>query len=121
VEKFRALGVHVVVLGQLPEYQVALPRLLASSIEQHDPDLPRRLISGGSLALDSVMRKYAKDNGLDYISLRDIVCPGDKCITYANSGVPLQFDDSHLTDPGSVLVARAIVARLMPSTASPSS
>jgi peptidoglycan/LPS O-acetylase OafA/YrhL len=112
VEKFRSFGTHVVVIGQMPEYQIALPRLLASAIEQNDPGLPRRLISGTSLTLDSVMRKYAEANGLEYISTRDIVCPDNKCMTYANSDVPLLLDIGHLSDPGSTLVAKAIMARL---------
>jgi hypothetical protein len=40
--------------------------------------------------------------------LREIVCPGDVCLEYVSPGIPLQFDSSHLTNAGSLLVAQRL-------------
>jgi hypothetical protein len=112
VERFRSLGAHVAVIGQMPEYQLALPELLADAVENRDPELPQRLISQTSLQLDVALRKYSEANGLDYIPVRDILCQNDKCLTFAASNVPMFFDCCHLSDPGSVFLAKAIVRRL---------
>ncbi len=43
-----------------------------------------------------------------YVSLVDLLCPEHRCIVYAAHDVPLQFDTSHLTTEGSVLVAKKL-------------
>lgn len=48
-----------------------------------------------------------------YVSLYQAVCDGDSCIEYADGEhrVPLLRDGDHLTEEGSGLVARRLIAR----------
>ncbi len=44
----------------------------------------------------------------NYVSLVDLLCPQRRCIVYAGKDIPLQFDTSHLTTEGSILVAQKL-------------
>ena len=39
-----------------------------------------------------------------YFSVYDATCPHDECTLWAAPGVPMQYDEHHLTLPGSKLV-----------------
>jgi len=105
----KARHIPVVVFGPMVEYDSALPRLLALSLRRHDPGLParHRLDDGG---LDRRMAALAAAKSAAYISLEDVLCPGGACVVMAAAGVPLQFDYSHLTREGSLLLARRLGA-----------
>lgn len=112
VNEFRKRGIDVVVIGPMPEYKSRLPRLLATSIQSHDPDLVHRSISRESLALDQLMAGFARENGISYVSLASTLCKDQTCLEYAAPGVPLLFDSDHLTEDGAVMVAKEIAPKL---------
>lgn len=114
VDELRRHGVDSIVIGPMPEYGSRLPRLLAKSIQAHDPDLASRSLTPDSLALDRQMADFAKKHGIPYVSLAQAVCSGSdrSCMTYAAAGVPLLFDSDHLTEAGSALVAEKISPQL---------
>ena len=103
----RSRNIPVVVFGPIVQYDATLPRLLALSIEQHDPDLPaRHHLDGGNL--DQQISSLAAEKSETDISLDQVLCPDGKCIVMAKAGVPLQSDYSHLTQDGSVLLAQLL-------------
>ena len=115
-----------IVFGPVPEYDTALPRLVALGLRSADPNpilsshrLPR------SLAVDRRMAQLARDEWkVRYISAFDNLCnpqvekltgsnlqSGDGCPVLAAPGVPLQFDYHHLTVEGSILYAQQMRSR----------
>ena len=103
-----AHGIRVILIGPIVQYDDALPRLLAFSLEYHDPthaDHHRRDLSN----LDEEMRQIAERRGVKYISLYKALCERRTCEVFASPGVPLQFDYGHLTKDGSVLVAEHLL------------
>jgi peptidoglycan/LPS O-acetylase OafA/YrhL len=112
IDAFRKEHVLVVLIGPSPEYQSAEPRLLAKVIENHDPELVARLAAIEPRMLDETMLDFAAANKIPYISIYAALCPHDRCIEYAGPGVPLFFDEDHLTAQGSIVAAGAIRAEL---------
>jgi peptidoglycan/LPS O-acetylase OafA/YrhL len=104
-KKFAA---HVIVLGKIPTYDFSLPDLLGRSLAEGRPDLLREHTSLYPKHVDMVLRGFI-DPG-NFISLVDLLCPENQCILFASDNVPLQFDESHLTTEGSVLVAQKLAA-----------
>jgi len=43
-----------------------------------------------------------------YVSYYDLLCGKGDCVEYARSGVPMEFDATHLTREGSVVMAEAV-------------
>jgi peptidoglycan/LPS O-acetylase OafA/YrhL len=106
LEWLRSQHVHVVLFGPMLQYDAPLPRLLAMSIRQNDPDLPALHRVTAMSALDVGMAASAKSEWrVPYVSLIDLLCDKDDCVKYAGTDVPLLSDYGHLTKDGSVLVA----------------
>ena len=134
VAYLHAAHLRVYVLGPSAVYDQPLPDLLVKSILRRDPTLPARhlaLTPAQFQALDTLLANAAVSSGAyRYISLRQVMCPAQSrasqspalnsdsptaandtrtypvpCLEYAGPGVPLQFDTSHFTPAGSVLIA----------------
>jgi hypothetical protein len=109
-----ASGIRVILIGPLALYDTALPRLLAFSVQEHNSayaDYHRQDIR----SMDEEIRQIAESRGIKYISLYKALCDRGTCVVFAAPGVPLQFDDAHLTRDGSVLVAeRLLELRMLP-------
>jgi peptidoglycan/LPS O-acetylase OafA/YrhL len=104
-----AHDIHVVLMGPIMRYDDRLPRLLAFAVEDKDPALPdAHRISFGRL--DEDLSRLAQQKGATYVSLLDLLCKEGHCTTLAAPGVPLQFDDGHLTREGSVHVGEHLRA-----------
>jgi peptidoglycan/LPS O-acetylase OafA/YrhL len=102
-------GIRVVLMGPIVRYDDYLSRLLAFGIEDNDPGLAdaHRLDYRG---LDQAMRQLAEEKGATYVSLLGVLCQGATCEKFAAPGIPLQFDNGHLTGEGSLLVAKRLRA-----------
>jgi peptidoglycan/LPS O-acetylase OafA/YrhL len=99
-------GIHVALFGPVVQYDSALPRLLAISIQQHAPNLPADHRVEYYQKLDTEMAELARNTlHVPYISYFKLICGNGPCIEYASKGVPLQSDYGHFTGDGSVLVA----------------
>lgn len=94
-----------ILVGPIPEYTTALPRLLVFAERLAQPDLMERFRSVSPSALDRDMRTIANRTGTPYVSLIDILCSGGECRTLAAANTPMQFDYGHLTPAGSGVVA----------------
>lgn len=106
VQSLKERGISVVLFGPMVQYDSALPRLLAISIQQNAPDIPADHRVAYYEQLDSQMRQLAADSmHVRYISFFDLICRQERCLEYAGKGIPLQSDYGHLTGEGSVLVA----------------
>jgi len=104
-------GFDVVLFGPIIQYDSALPRLLALSIQQHDAALPSSHRIAYYQILDENMAKLAAANGhVRYVSYFRMLCHNGACQEYAVAGVPLQSDYGHLTSGGSILVATKLRA-----------
>jgi peptidoglycan/LPS O-acetylase OafA/YrhL len=102
------LGVKVALFGPMVEYDTALPRLLAISIQRKDPSIPDHHLLIANWPLDLQMARFAKENGLKYISLIAPLCEQHTCASFASKGVPLEFDSNHFTSQGSLVIAQRI-------------
>ena len=102
-------GIPAILFGPIVQYDSSLPRLLAMSINENDPLLPRRHLESFVKPLDLRMEALARDAWhVPYVSMRGIFCGDDSCTEYAAPGVPLLLDYGHLTKAGSVLAARKV-------------
>jgi peptidoglycan/LPS O-acetylase OafA/YrhL len=102
-KKFAA---HVIVLGMIPTYDTNLPDLLGRSLARHRPELVREHESPDLKHIDTILAGFLDPSV--FVSLIDLLCPKDDCVVYAAEDEPLQFDDSHLTTEGSILVAKKL-------------
>jgi len=100
--------VKVILFGPVVQYDSALPRLLAISIQQHAPQLPADHRVAYYEQLDQEMSQVARQLGVPYISYFNLICDHGVCLEYASQDVPLQSDYGHLTGDGSLLVAARI-------------
>ncbi len=103
------LGLKVILFGPMVEYDVALPRLLAISIQKNDLSIPPRHLLSENWILDTQMARLARsEQRVKYVSLIMPICEQHECALYAGDGVPLEFDSNHLTREGSLVVAQRI-------------
>ncbi len=98
-----------ILVGPTPEYIAALPRLIVFSERNSDPGLVDRSRSDGVFELDAEMRAMAREVGVPYFSMTDLLCHDGRCDSLAKPGIPLQFDYGHLTPEGSELIAQSLV------------
>jgi hypothetical protein len=102
-------SIAAVIVGPNVQYDSSLPRLLALSISEKDPSLPKQHLLSFVAPLDREMENLARDRWhIPYISLFNLFCRGKSCEEYASPGIPLLSDYGHLTKAGSVLAARRI-------------
>lgn len=103
---------NLILIGPIAEYEAALPRLLIAGEARGDPGLAGRSVIEEVFAIDEALRLLAKRTNTRYISMIDIVCPRRRCRTWAGDGIPMQFDNSHLTREGSAFVANSILSEI---------
>lgn len=81
----RLHSIPLVLLGPVQEYDAPLPRLLAYSINNHDPQLPYRHRVAASSILDRRLQSLSHDIWrIRYISLITATCPSGRCPEYAD-------------------------------------
>jgi peptidoglycan/LPS O-acetylase OafA/YrhL len=125
IARLRALGVErVVVVGTLPVWRTALPRLLLSQW-QLSGDVPSRAatdLAPHPLALDSLVADEVRRSGAEFISVYDFMCKSDGCLTTLRRDGqlhPTAHDEAHLTLTASRYVARGMLAQLTSPPAHP--
>jgi len=117
IARIRKIGVrHIDLIGPVPQWTDKLPTLLYNSFRA-DPvhRVPTRMTSGlntNIFELDPLMRQFADEMGINYISVMAILCDRDGCLTRLGdtSDSLLQWDSGHLTTQGS----RYLVSRFPP-------
>ena len=110
IDDLRKLKQPVTLIGPIMRYDVPLRRLLADEVQHNDPTLAER---HRVLAFDDLDRDMAakaqQQWHVPYFSFR-VFCPDGHCREWSRKDVPLQWDETHLTDDGSILVAQAMRA-----------
>ncbi|MGW1442078.1 acyltransferase family protein [Serratia rhizosphaerae] len=99
------------ILGPTVEYKGPLPELLAYQ-ENGDPALASRSVVKSRKLMDSELKALSTSMKTNYISVYDLICPGDRCLEMTTSGQPAAFDYGHFTLSGANYVAKGIVAQL---------
>jgi hypothetical protein len=101
---------HVVLVGEVPTWRMALPRLLNLEYLRHGGPMPERMITGlvqESLQIDSDMKALTRGSPVTYYSVRDALCNTRGCVTKLGEHLPEQlivFDYGHLTGAGASYV-----------------
>jgi hypothetical protein len=89
----------------MTEYDQPFPRVLAAALRAHRPDRVPTHLTADPRLLDAQLAILARDRWhVPYISSFATLCRPD-CPNFAAAGVPLLFDEHHLTAAGSVLFA----------------
>lgn len=113
VKKIIMLGVPVMWDGKLPDHIVAQWREgppLAEPAQRSwrgvGKDLP---------ALDSKMAKIAEQAGVEYISMHQLLCNEQGCLTRPSltSSAPMSYDYGHLTVPAATFVAEQLAPKIL--------
>lgn len=113
--KLRSNGLNVTIIGPNPEYKMGLPRLLAKAYLVKDPGMVEHSLAQDPLQADRVMRNQARRMGVKYISLIDLLCPDNACISQDGEGRPMLFDTDHFTVWGAQIAAERLRPALVAS------
>ena len=100
--------IRVVLFGPMLEYDELFPRVLAASLrDKNDPEIAAHVLPEPQ-ELDLRLAAMARDQWhVPYISYFDTLCR-PKCLAFAAPGVPLLFDQHHLTSAGSALMVERL-------------
>jgi peptidoglycan/LPS O-acetylase OafA/YrhL len=105
IEYLKGLHQPVVLVGPIFRYDASLPRLLAQGIEHNHPELAASHRLKAYDQLDAKLDQLAHNEwNVPYLSYNRLLCNGDSCPLWAGPNVPLQRDDTHLTEDGARLV-----------------
>ncbi|WP_446743700.1 acyltransferase family protein [Silvibacterium acidisoli] len=111
VEWARARNIKVLLFGPIIHYDQSLPRILALSADRKSEGTLADHEVAGVKVLDARMKELARSTWkVPYVSYFDLLCADGPCISLVDGGVPLQFDQSHLTSEGSEYVAQKVRA-----------
>jgi SGNH domain-containing protein len=107
---------RVMIVGPIVQYTQPLPRILAKAIMSNKPEpefaAPYRLPAQADT--DRLFAATLKAERIEYLSAYRSICDPD-CRLWASTGVPLQFDDDHLTRQGSAYLAQQFGPALFPA------
>ncbi len=107
----RARGLPVILIGPLPQYQDSLPRLLVLSWRLGDPGLPARRLLEWPRDIDRKLAVVAREKGVPFISVHDLLCEGRVCTTVTEAGAPIAWDYGHLSPQGARFIAERMRVR----------
>jgi peptidoglycan/LPS O-acetylase OafA/YrhL len=97
---------NVLIVGQVPIWNVSLPRILNQHYLRYGQGAPIRMFTGlepDSLQIDDTMRSMSAEFGVPYYSLKNLLCSTQGCMTRVGEELPedlIVFDDGHLTTAG---------------------
>lgn len=92
----RAHGVAVTVIGPAVEYDGSVPLLMARAVEAGDARGINRFRQDGARR-ERAIRTIARTAGANYHSVTARECPQGVCRLFAAPGVPIHFDEGHVT------------------------
>lgn len=98
-------GVKIVIAGPVARYEMPLPQILAMGELRDDTQIASRLRIPGAAQADARFKQFADENGLEYMSTYQAMCPDGDCVLSFPDGEPIQTDSHHLGKQGSQLVA----------------
>lgn len=109
IAALRSAGVgRVVVLGPPPVWKRTLPHAIINHY-RFAHELPDRLGTGVSgPAEDELMADFGKSAGVDFVSLRKVLCDQGQCLVRTPAGEVIATDAIHLSPGGAKLVVEII-------------
>lgn len=115
VNILKKIGIkEIYIIGTVPVWKNSLPKLIETFGAVSIPKLEVKNVVASSFITDENMRTFFNDTSAKYISLIDIMCKNEECQTipegFANA--PMQWDNAHLTEPGSNFVVSNIIRQL---------
>lgn len=94
---------HLILVGPSVEYSGMFPELLA--VHGNNGFL-RKKMKADRFELNALMKDFAPQQGVHYVSMTDIICPNDSCVHKTPEGEYLIWDYGHLTLGGSQWVVQ---------------
>jgi hypothetical protein len=97
---------NVLIVGQVPIWNVSLPRIINQHYLRYGQGAPIRMFTGletESIQIDDTMRSASAEFGVPYYSLKNQLCGAQGCLTRVGEKLPedlIVFDDGHLTTAG---------------------
>ena len=112
VRKLNEAGIAVVILGQSPYYKEPVPTYLAQRrLAGDNSHLSRDEVNPEVFAIDARMAAEARSRSIPYVSVLEAFCSAQSC-PMMQDGVPVHWDNGHLTYIGSDMVIAAITPAL---------
>jgi len=108
---------EIIVVGPVPRWQQPLPNALVREMEKNPlAGMPRRMhdsLAEEPFAIEGRLEKHLEGIDVTYVSALSALCDAGGCLTIAD-GQPTAWDEGHLTETGSRVVATAIMNAVDP-------
>jgi peptidoglycan/LPS O-acetylase OafA/YrhL len=110
--KSLAPAADIVLVGGVPEWQPSLPRfMLLRNVHTETETRLETPLWNELVSMDNELEGLASTHGARFESALKTLCPNGMCLvvtTWQNTPTLVVWDQSHLTEPGSVLLARGL-------------
>ncbi len=107
---------RIIIIGGVPQWKPSLPTLLVkSNIELREMAYVHSQNYKKIKITDNVLSMVANENDLTFISLLDVFCKDEECLSSVKTGniyEPFAWDYGHLTRSSSSLVSEEIITHL---------
>lgn len=117
--KIAPLNLNVVLVGPAPFWEEVLPSLVyrswaSGSLERTLPDRLADRISARPFDAQTTIKAFAEKHGVHYISLLDLLCSDDGCLTHVSTDRAdlISWDHGHLTTNGAQFVSRYLIDQI---------
>lgn len=104
---------RVTIIGAVPQWHPSLPALmLKKRIALENGKYVRSSLFNDLAKVDKVLETVSKENDVKFFSSINALCVQDKCLsatTYNGTLMPTAWDYGHLTEGGSVLLAKKLL------------
>jgi len=106
---------RVVVLGGVPIWRRGLPSEVLRHFLIHRTLIPERWPASAPAVSDAVMRARLEPLGATFISVSDILCNAQGCLTRIGDGAAdlTASDQVHLTEKGSIYLVQSVIDRVL--------
>ncbi|HXI06477.1 MAG TPA: acyltransferase family protein [Bradyrhizobium sp.] len=116
VTALKEMNIRVVVLGGAPAWRRGLPSEVLRHYMIHRALIPERSpIGANSAAYDAVMRARLEPLGAEFISVSDVFCNAQGCLTRLGdtAGDLTVSDQVHITEKASIFLIASIIDRVL--------
>jgi peptidoglycan/LPS O-acetylase OafA/YrhL len=119
VDQLVQAGIKVTIVGESPAFNNRAPNIAAALLQSGKRPLATETETNikGMKATDAVLSAhFGASAGVTLLSPFERFCSENGCPLLTREGVPLYFDHSHLTEAGSAIYAKALVAAVLEPT-----
>ncbi len=116
-------GARIVVLGSVPWWKRGLPNEVLRYFMLHHRLIPERSGRAEPDGSGAALRQRLEPLGAEFISVRDVMCNADGCLTRIGD-TPADIsasDQLHLTEKGSVFLVQSVIDKVLGGQAARSS